>query len=420
MATKDIFRLNPPELLAPAGDMESLYFALLYGADAVYAAQHDFGLRKSAKNFSGDELCEAVRTVHAQGKKLYLACNTLPRDAEFNKLPAFLEAAAGCGVDAFIIADLGVLAMAKKYAPQIDIHISTQAGIVNSETAKYYVQAGANRIIPARELTLDEIHAIRENIPAEVEIECFAHGSMCVSFSGRCLLSNYLTGRDANRGDCSQPCRWSYHLSEEKRPGQYFEIGEDTEGTFLLNSKDLCMIEHIGPMASAGISALKIEGRAKTFYYCAVVTNAYRAAIDAWAAGETHPPGWAVEELLKISRREYCTGFYFGNPDREAAVSFEGGYRRDWEVCAVVQAAKSGRLYLTQRNRFFNGETLELLQPGKPAQTIQAAAMKDGNGRAIEACPHPMMCLSIECELPAPQGSLLRKRIAERAAGVDI
>ena len=420
MAADNLLRLHPPELLAPAGDMESLYFALLYGADAVYAAQHDFGLRKSAKNFSFDELSEAVRIVHSKGKKLYLACNTLPRDDEFEKLPAFLESAAGCGVDALIIADLGVMTMAKKYAPQIDIHISTQAGIVNSETAKYFAQAGAKRIIPARELTLDEIAAIRESIPPETEIECFVHGSMCVSFSGRCLLSSYLTGRDANRGDCSQPCRWSYHLCEEQRQGEYFEIGEDAEGTFILNSKDLCMIEHIGRVAAAGISALKIEGRAKTFYYCAVVTNAYRAAIDAWSAGETHPPAWAVDELLKISRREYCTGFYFGSPAREANVSFEGGYRRDWEVCAVVYAVKGGRLYLTQRNRFINGETLELLQPGKPAQTIQAAAMKDGSGRDIEACPHPMMCFSIACDLTAPQGALLRKRITVSTAGVDI
>jgi len=399
--------------------MESLYFALLYGADAVYAAQLDFGLRKSAKNFSWAELSEAVSMVHSQGKKLYLACNTLPRDSEFAKLPAFLEAAAGCGVDALIIADFGVLTMAKKYVPHIDIHISTQAGIVNSETAKVYAQAGAKRIIPARELTLDEIKAIKDALPAGVEIECFAHGSLCVSFSGRCLLSNCLTGRDANRGDCSQPCRWSYHLSEEKRPGEYFEIQEGAEGTFILNSKDLCMIEHIGLMADAGISALKIEGRAKTFYYCAVVTNAYRVAINAWAAGESKPPGWAVDELLKISHREYSTGFYFESPAKKAEVSFEGGYRRDWEVSAVVQAAKGGRLYLIQRNRFFNGDTLELLRPGKPAETICAKAMKDGSGRDIESCHHPMMCLSIECGLPAPQGSLLRKRTADSAAGVD-
>lgn len=419
MATDSLLRLHPPELLAPAGDLESLYFALLYGADAVYAAQSDFGLRKSAKNFSFDELSAAVRTVHSQGKRLYLACNTMPRDAEFEKLPAFMETAAGCGVDALIIADLGVLRMAKKYAPQIDIHISTQAGIINSEAAKHFADAGAKRIIPARELSLNEIRAMKENIPADVEIECFVHGSLCVSYSGRCLLSNCLTGRDANRGDCSQPCRWPYHLFEEKRPGEYFEIGEDAEGTFILNSKDLCMIEHVGCMAAAGITALKIEGRAKTFYYCAVVTNAYRAAIDAWSAGETSPPGWAAEELMKISRREYCTGFYFDNPARDAGVSFEGGYRRDWEVSAVVQAAKGGRLYLTQRNRFFNGETLELLQPGKPPQTIQATAMKDGSGRDIDACPHPMMFFSIECELPAPQGALLRKMAGNPVTGVD-
>ncbi|HOU11409.1 MAG TPA: U32 family peptidase [Clostridiales bacterium] len=420
MATENLMRPDPPELLAPAGDMETLYFALLYGADAVYAAQHEFGLRKTAKNFSFDELSEAVRTVHGHGKKLYLACNTLPRDDEIKKLPAFLESAADCGVDALIIADIGVLEMAKKYAPKTDVHISTQAGIVNSETARFFAQAGAKRIILARELTLEEIQAIRESLPREVEIECFAHGSMCVSFSGRCLLSNYLTRRDANRGDCSQPCRWPYFLCEEKRPGEYFEICEEPEGTFILNSKDLCMIQHIGRMADAGISALKIEGRAKTFYYCAVVTNAYRAAIDAWSDGEEKPPAWAVDELFKISRREYCTGFYFGGPPLDAAVSFEGGYRRDWEVSAVVQAAKGGRLYLTQRNRFFNGETLELLQPGKPAQTIRAAGMKDGNGLDIESCPHPMMCLSIRCDLPAPQGALLRKRTVACAAGVDI
>jgi len=402
---------NPPELLAPAGDLESLYAALQYGADAVYAAHYDFGLRKSAKNFSYGELALAAKTVHEKGKKLYLACNTMPRDDEFEKLPAFFEGAAGCGVDAFIIADLGVLRAAAKYAPDVDIHISTQAGIVNSETAKHYAQAGAKRLIPARELSLREIIKIRENIPPEVELECFVHGSMCVSFSGRCLLSKFLTGRDANRGDCAQPCRWQYSLVEQKRPGELFDIIEDSEGTCILNAKDLCMIEHIGEMAAAGIASLKIEGRGKSFYYCAVVTNAYRAALDAWAAGATKPPAWAVEELYKISRRPYCTGFYFDRPQNEAAVCFEGGYQRGWEVCAVVQAFKNGRLYLTQRNRFSNGETLELLQPGTMPIPFKASGMKDGNGCEIDACPHPMMCFSIAFNQAAQQGSLLRRQL---------
>lgn len=353
------------ELLSPAGDFERLRLAVRFGADAVYVGGSSYGMRSNPSNFNAGQLKEAVAFVHENGKKLYLTCNTLPRNNELPELPEFLKYAADVGVDAFIIADMGVLRLAKKYAPDTDVHISTQAGIVNYASALAFYEMGAKRIVTARELSLDEIRGIRDKCPPELEIEAFVHGAMCMSFSGRCILSDYLTARDANRGDCSQPCRWKYSLVEEKRPGEYFPVNQEEDGTYIFNSRDLCMIEHIPQLVSAGIDSFKIEGRAKSEYYTAAVTHAYRAAVDAYLkapSAEFKPPAWIVEEMDKISHREYTTGFYFG-PIKKGQVTDYGGYVRAWEVCALVKSVDSGRVTVDQRNRFYEGEQLEVLEP---------------------------------------------------------
>lgn len=353
------------ELLSPAGDFERLKLAVQFGADAVYVGGSSFGMRSNPSNFNAEQLKEAVKYVHDNDKKLYLTCNTLPRNYEIPALPDFLRYAQEVGVDAFIIADMGVLQLAKKYAPEVEIHVSTQAGIVNYASALAYYEMGAKRIVTARELSLDEIRGIRDKCPSELEIEAFVHGAMCMSFSGRCILSDYLTGRDANRGDCAQPCRWKYSLVEEKRPGEYFPVNQEKDGTYIFNSRDLCMIEHIPQLVSAGINSFKIEGRAKSEYYTAAVTHAYRAAIDEYLqapSDDFKPSGWIVDEMDRISHREYTTGFYFG-PIEKGQVTDYGGYVRSWEVCALLKSVDEGRITVDQRNRFFEGEQLEVLAP---------------------------------------------------------
>lgn len=353
------------ELLSPAGDFERLKLAVQFGADAVYVGGSSFGMRSNPSNFNAEQLKEAVKYVHDNDKKLYLTCNTLPRNYEIPALPDFLRYAQEVGVDAFIIADMGVLQLAKKYAPEVEIHVSTQAGIVNYASALAYYEMGAKRIVTARELSLEEIREIRDKCPPELEIEAFVHGAMCMSFSGRCILSDYLTGRDANRGDCAQPCRWKYSLVEEKRPGEYFPVNQEKNGTYIFNSRDLCMIEHIPQLVSAGINSFKIEGRAKSEYYTAAVTHAYRAAIDEYLqapSDDFKPSGWIVDEMDRISHREYTTGFYFG-PIEKGQVTDYGGYVRSWEVCALLKSVDEGRITVDQRNRFFEGEQLEVLAP---------------------------------------------------------
>lgn len=353
------------ELLSPAGDLERLKLAVKFGADAVYAGGTKFGMRSNPSNFDETQLKDAVDLVHKSGKKLYLTCNTLPRNHEIADLPEFLKYAQDVGVDAFIIADMGVLQLAKKYAPDVDIHVSTQAGIVNYAAANAYYEMGACRIVTARELSLDEIKTIRDHCPPELEIEAFVHGAMCMSFSGRCILSDYLTGRDANRGDCAQPCRWKYSLVEEKRPGEYFPVNQEENGTYIFNSRDLCMIEHIPELVQAGINSFKIEGRAKSEYYTAAVTHAYRAAIDAYLQDPSEdfkPSKWILDEMNRMSHREYTTGFYFG-PIKKGQVTEYGGYVRSWEVCALFKNRNENRITVDQRNRFFEGEELEVLEP---------------------------------------------------------
>ena len=328
------------------------------------------------------------------------------------KLPYYLEQWADIGVDAFIVADIGVLSLCKKHAPNVPVHISTQAGIVNYVTANEFYNMGASRVVTARELSMTEIAEIRAKVPKDLEIECFIHGAMCVSFSGRCLLSNYLVNRDANRGECAQPCRWEYAIMEVKRDGMYFPIQDSKEGTYILNSKDMCMIEHIPEMVKAGISSFKIEGRAKSAYYAAVVTNAYRVAIDEYLKNpvdDFRPSQWVIDEVYKVSYRDYCTGFYFNAPNEDANISFEGGYKRHYDVMAEVKDCKDGFIIAEQRNKFSRGDVLDALQPSTEPVVFTADELFDGNDNEIESAPHPMMTVKIKSDLVFPKGTLLRK-----------
>ncbi len=407
--------IKKPELLAPAGDMERLKSAVKFGADAVYLGGTMFGMRTAPSNFAAEELEEAVAYCHERNVKVYLTCNVLPRNEEIDLLPEFLQRAEKAGIDAFIISDVGVFEYAQKYAPNTEIHISTQAGIVNYLTANAFYKMGAKRIVTARELSLGEVATIRANIPADMDIECFVHGAMCMSFSGRCLISNYLVGRDSNRGDCAQPCRWKYSITEDTRPGVHFPIVEGDGGTYLFNSKDMCMIEHIPELVKAGITSFKIEGRAKSEYYVSVITNAYRCAIDGYfenPSDDYKPEQWIIDEVRRVSYRDYCTGFFFGPPSQDANISYKGGYNREWDVVAVVDRWENGRAFCTQRNRFFEGDELEAMTVGKKPEVIKAVNLQNENGELIENTNRAMMKFSFECE-ELEQGTLLRKERPE-------
>ena len=393
------------ELLSPAGDRERLRLAVLYGADAVYLAGRQFGMRSSAVNFSDEDLRWAVDYAHARGVKIYVTCNTLPREAELRELPAYLEFLQEAGVDALIIADLGVLELAKLHAPRVARHVSTQFGVINSATANALFRLGADTVVLARETPLEDIRKIRDSTPPELRIEAFVHGAMCVSFSGRCLLSNYLTGRDANRGQCAQPCRWKYHLVEETRPGQYFEITEDG-GTYILNSRDMRMIEHLPELLEAGVTSLKIEGRMKSAYYTAVTTNAYRHALDAALAGESLDPLW-VAETEKCSHRPYTTGFYFGEPGQHYS---EASYSSSAEVAAIVENCdEQGMSLLTQRNKILPGDALELLLPQGAPISFAAGELFDEEGNPIPDTRRAMMPFRMRLPKKAPAGAVVRK-----------
>lgn len=400
---------HKPELLSPAGDLERLQMALHFGADAVYLAGEMFGMRAGAGNFTPEGLRAAVKLAHTAGAAVHVTCNTLPRDDEMERLPAFLELLDDTGADAIIAADLGVITQARRYAPHVALHVSTQLGVVNSVTANALYEFGASRVVLARELHLDEIAAIRAKTPPDLELEAFVHGAMCVSFSGRCLLSNYMTGRDANRGRCAQPCRWKYGLVEAKRPGEVFEIVED-KGTFLLNSRDMCMIEHIPELLQAGVSSLKIEGRMKSAYYVGAVTNAYRHAIDAALEHRPLDDVWR-REVLQVSHRPYSTGFYFGEPGQYTSHS---AYFSGAEVCAIVETvAADGRAVLTQRNKFSVGDTLELVTNDGVPIAFSAHDLRDAAGEPIESTPHPMMRFTMPLPKQAAPLSLVRRKTAE-------
>ena len=401
-----------PELLAPSGDLTRLKAAVDYGADAVYLAGEEFGMRTAATNFGEEDLKLGIEYAHSHGVKVHITCNTIPHNAEMARLPAFLETLQDLGADAIIASDIGTMGLVKKYAPSCDLHISVQSGICNYETARAFYDFGAKRVVLARELSLDEIAEIRAKTPMDLEIEAFAHGAMCVSFSARCLLSSYMTGRDANRGDCAQSCRWSYSLMEEKRPGQYFDITETDKGTYILNANDMCMAEYLDKMTAAGVDSIKLEGRAKSHYYTAVVTNAYRGALDSMknaTQGNWKCPEWVLEELNKISHRTYSTGFYLGQPQNSQTYE-NAGYVRDYAVAAIVDGYEDGCITATLKNKFLIGQEFDCLEPKAKPFTVKATELFDGKGNAIDSAPHPMMTIKIPFERPVKKGSLLRMK----------
>ena len=396
---------NKPELLAPAGDMERLEMALAYGADAVYLAGNTFGMRAFAGNFDREEMARAVELAHGKGVRVHVTCNTLARNNEVAKLPEYLEYLNSIGVDAVIAAGVDVLALAKVHAPRLEVHMSTQTGITNYEMARVWHDLGASRVILARELSLDEVAEICAKVPRGMEVESFVHGAMCVSWSGRCLLSNYMTGRDAARGACAQPCRYQYALMEEKRPGEYFPVFEENGETFILNSRDMCMIDHVGQLAAIGLDSLKIEGRAKSAYYAGMTTAAYRHAIDAAAAGQPLDPVWRAE-VDKVSHRHYSTGFYFGQPGQ---YTDSARYIRDWQVLAVITACdEEGNATLSLRNKFAAGDEIEIVGPDVPAFALTAPMMEDSEGQPLAEPRHPQMVFRMKLPRPVPPLSVVR------------
>lgn len=404
-----------PELLAPAGDRERLEAAVAYGADAVYLAGKSFGMRSAPANFGEEELRDAVSYCHERGVKVYVTCNTLPRNQEFEELPSFLAACQDMGVDAFILSDLGVLALAKQVAPQVERHVSTQTGIVNYAAAQVCWELGASRVVLAREVPLSEIKGIRERVDPRLELEAFVHGAMCMSFSGRCVISNYMTGRDANRGECAQPCRWEYHLVEAQRPGQVYTLVQEEKGAYFFNSNDLRMIDAIPQMMDAGVASLKIEGRAKSAYYVACVTAAYRQAIDfAWEHPGEPLPASILEETEKISHRPYSHGFYFGGEPGQTVD--RSHYARGYELVAICLGREGDRLRLTERNRFFKGQQVDILQPGKLSFTASLDELFNEEGEPLEVAPHAEMTVYWKTDLPVEPGAYLRVKKETRSA----
>ncbi len=396
------------ELLSPAGDMERLQMAVLYGADAVYLAGTSFGMRSFAGNFTPEQLPNAVRYAHENGVKVHVTVNTMPRNNEIVSLPEHLERLDDAGVDALIMADLGAFTMAGKYAPHCARHVSTQQSIANYECAQAWHDLGASRVVLARELSLDEIRTIREKTSKELEIETFGHGAMCVSYSGRCLLSNYMTGRDSNRGECAQPCRYQYALMEEKRPGEYFPVFEDERGTYIMNSRDMCMIDHVAELMDAGVDCIKIEGRAKSAYYAAIVTGAYRHVIDDITAGREVDPVWR-NEVDHVSHRIYSTGFYYGDPGQYTENS---RYIREWQICAIVENCdENGVATCSLRNKFHKGDELELVGPDTRPFAFTVDEMHDSDGVILEEPRTPQMTFTIRLPKQVPAKSILRRSV---------
>ena len=400
--------MRKPELLSPAGDWEKLRMAVLYGADAVYLAGTSFGMRSFAGNFSDEELPRAVRFAHEHGVKVHATVNTMPRWDEAEQLPAHLEKLDAAGVDALILADLGAFTLAGRYAPHCQRHISTQQSVANHVCAQAWYDLGASRVVLAREVSLAEIAAIRQRVSPQLELEAFCHGAMCVSYSGRCLLSNYMTGRDSNRGECAQPCRYQYALMEEKRPGEYFPVFEDNKGTYIMNSRDMCMIDHLDDLIDAGVDCLKIEGRAKSAYYAAIVTGAYRHCLDAAAAGEPLDPVWR-DEVEHISHRHYSTGFFYGQPGQYYE---DARYLRDWQICAVVtDCTPDGVATMSLRNKFAAGDTVEIVGPDTKPFTITVPAMRGPEGEVLLEPKTPQMTFTMELPQAVPPMSFIRHAV---------
>lgn len=405
---------NKVELLAPAGSLNKLKYALKYGADAVYIGGEEFSLRTASKNFTNEEIKEGIEFAHNMGKKVYITANIIAHNRDLKEFPDFVREVDKMGADAIIVSDLGMMDIVKEVAPNLEIHISTQANNVNYGTVKAWYRLGAKRVILARDLSFDEIREIRENISPDQEIEAFVHGAMCISYSGRCLLSNYLTKRDANMGACAHPCRWKYHLVEEQRPGEYMPVVENDRGTFIFNSKDLCMIEYIPELVKSGINSFKIEGRVKNELYVATVIKAYRQAIDAYYAD---PEGYKLDESLldelkKVSYREYTTGFFNDRPTGDEQVYGSSTYIQDYTIVGVVKDydKDTGVATIEQRNRFFKGDEIEVLSPDTPNFAFTVNEMTDGDGNEIDVAPHAQMTVKMKIEHPVGEYTILRMK----------
>lgn len=404
--------MKKPELLAPGGSLEKLKIAINYGADAVYVGGEAFSLRVAAENFSVDELKEGLKYAHDRGKKVYLTANILPHNNDLDEFSDYLDEIAPMGFDGILVSDPGMLELVKEKCPQLPIHISTQANNVNYGSAAFWHKMGASRVVLAREMSFEEIETIRAKNPG-LELEAFVHGAMCISYSGRCLLSNYMTGRDSNKGACAHPCRWNYSLVEQTRPGEYFDVVENNRGTFIFNSKDLCMIEHIPELVKSGLSSLKIEGRVKTEYYVATVVGAYRREIDKYFNNPENYKfdGAELHELMKVSHRPYITGFYFGRPEGKAQVYTSNSYIRHYDLIGIVTDydKESGIMTVSQRNRFFAGEQIEIISPGKPFFTQTVTDLKNDKGEEISVAPHAAMTVTMKADQPVVVGSMLRR-----------
>lgn len=403
------------ELLAPAGDMERLEAAVKFGADAVFMAGDSFGLRANAKNFNRDAMIEAVKYAHDNGVRVHITMNIVPHDEDMHGIEDYLKFLEEVGVDALIISDPGIFSIAKELT-NIDLHVSTQASVTNTATVNFWYNMGAKRVILARELSLEEIIEIRNNTPKDLEIEVFVHGAMCISYSGRCLLSNYMTGRDANRGDCAQACRWKYSIQEENRPGEYYPIEEDGSGTYIMNSKDLCLIDELDKLIDAGINSFKIEGRMKTAFYVATVIRSYRQVIDAYYEGDYSKETVQkyFNELEKASHRHYTKGFFYEKPDTNAQIYENSSYIRKYDFIGRVLEynPETKEAIVEQRNRFFLGDEIEIFGNTKDYFDFKIDNMRDSKGEKIEVANKPKEKIYITIDLPLEEGDMLRKVIS--------
>ncbi len=405
--------MNRVELLAPAGDLEKLKYAVIYGADAVYIGGEIFGMRVSAKNFNLAQMAEGIAFAHRHAVKVYLTLNIIPHNDDIARLENYLNEIRELDFDAYIISDPGVLSIVRDVAPDVEVHLSTQANNTNYRSASFWHQLGISRVILARELSFAEIAQIRQNTPASLELEAFVHGSMCISYSGRCLISNYMTGRDANQGACSHPCRWKYHLVEEKRPGEYYPIEQTEQGTYFFNSKDLCMIDQIPQLIESGLSSLKIEGRAKSIYYVANVVRAYRKAIDDYYRNPADYQFDAnlITELEKASHREFTSGFYNKKADRSAQLYNSSAYIRQYDFIGVVKGydATTQLAEVEQRNRIFKGDVIELMGSGYRGFKQKIEVLLDDAKQVIDVAPHAQQTIYIKMAQPVVEYDILRR-----------
>ncbi len=408
--------MKAPELLVPAGSLEVLKIAVVFGADAVYIGGEAFGLRAKARNFSMEDMEEGIAFAHARDVKVYVTANILAHNEDLTGVREYFLELKEIGPDALIISDPGVFQAAREICPEIEIHISTQANNTNYGTYLFWHSLGARRVVSARELSLKEIRDIREQIPEELEIETFIHGAMCISYSGRCLLSNYLTGRDANQGECTHPCRWKYALMEEQRPGEYMPVFENERGTFIFNSKDLCMIEHVPELIEAGIDSFKIEGRMKTALYVATVARTYRRAIDDFMKSrelyEKNMP-WYKSQISNCTYRQFTTGFFFGKPSEEAQIYDNNTYLKEYTYLGIVEDFKEGLCQIRQRNKFSVGEMIEVMKPDGENESVTVLKILDEEGKELESAPHPKQKLFLDLGTTLSQYDILRRKEEE-------